>query len=871
MALLGTTHGDARAAAEQRGLTPAFQRPPDAVARPLPVGRAHHPAAVSHAMPSDRRRYYLTTAIAYANNKPGLHTLFEVIGADAIARWHRMLGDDTLFLTGTDEHSVNIAQRRPSEGRPPRDVRRREGGALQGGRGRAARSPRTGSSGRPTPTTSAAAQEMVRRAHANGDIYLGTYEGWYCPNEGFNGATDVIETARGDHCPNHPDVPLQWLTERNWFFRLSAYQERARALFRRAPRLRPARIPAQRDARLHPRQGLEDFSISRERRRLGHPVPDRRERRVGAARGRLVGPRGGHDLRLVRRADQLHHRAPGFPDDPEAFAHWWPADLHVIGKDIARFHTIFWPAMLWSAGLEAPRHVWVHGWLLAQGGERMSKSRGNFLDPNDVVAAFGSDGARYVALREVAFDRDTEVCWDSFVRRYNADLANDFGNLVNRTVSMTDRYLDGERPAPRRPGSPLGGAGRRRSRRTATASRGACCTRRWPALWEFVGAANQVVDAEQPWVLAKAARPATSEAAARLRGVLGDLVEACRLLGLAAAPFLPGDRAARPRPARLRLSRTAPTATAARRCSTSSRWGAHAAEPGALAHAEPLFPRLDVEGDAGRRLTATVRASEPCVADAPDRQPLPPPGRPVRGRRRRCPRRGATGRRRADPGPGLERRVVVERALELVDRHPWLDAAVGVHPARRGPGRRRRAGAGSSAWPPTRGSSRSARPGLDYDRVFSPLADQLDNLRRNLALALETGKPAILHCRSADGRARRAGRPGRGAPRGAGVGGAAWAPLSGTARRRSSTPSPGPLDYARDGPRPRPRRSLQRPRLPARRGGQRGGRPPRPARPAAGRDGRALSRSAGRAAPAQRARMGARHRRLGRGAERRGR
>ena len=224
-----------------------------------------------------------------------------------------------------------------------------------------------------------------------------------------------------------------------------------------------------------------------------------------------------------------------------AFERWWPADLHVIGKDIARFHTIFWPAMLWSAGLEAPRQVWVHGWLLAAGGERMSKSRGNFLDPNDFVAAFGQDGARYVALREVPFDRDAEVSWDSFVRRYNADLANDFGNLVNRTVSMVNRYLGGERP------DPMPEAEGRLS---------------WewhniPDVYRdeiegcllhdaldlligvFVPQANRLVDAEKPWELAKAWKAGDEAAGERLRGALGDLVEACRLIGIAAAPFLP--------------------------------------------------------------------------------------------------------------------------------------------------------------------------------------------------------------------------------------------------------------------------------------------------------------------------------------------
>ena len=188
----------------------------------------------------------------------------------------------------------------------------------------------------------------------------------------------------------------------------------------------------------------------------------------------------------------------GFPDDPDAFARWWPAELHVIGKDIARFHTIYWPAMLWSAGLEAPRQVWVHGFMTVQG-EKMSKSRGNFLDPAAVVDAFGADGARYVTLREVPFDRDADVSWDSFVRRYNADLANDFGNLVNRTVSMVDRYLDGERPAPRPVGeSPLA-EGWAATLRTVEERLDGCLLHDALAeLWEFVRGANKTVDAEQP-------------------------------------------------------------------------------------------------------------------------------------------------------------------------------------------------------------------------------------------------------------------------------------------------------------------------------------------------------------------------------------
>jgi methionyl-tRNA synthetase len=543
---------------------------------------------------SDRPRYYLTTSIAYANNQPGLHTLYEVIAADVIARWYRMSGVETRFLTGTDEHSINIAQSAVDEGRTARewvDERVAMFKAAEDALGIAPdRFIRT-----TDPDHIRSAQEMVRRAHANGDIYLGTYEGWYCPNEGFLNATDVRETAKGTICPNHPDVPLQWLTEKNWFFRLSAYQERLERHFADHPDF--VQPEYRRNEMLgFIRGGLQDFSISRERTPGGWGIPFP----IAADGSNARREDGSWDpdagvIYVWFDALINYITGAGFPDDADAFARWWPADLHIIGKDIARFHTIFWPAMLWSAGLEAPRHVWVHGWLLAAGGERMSKSRGNFLDPNDFVRAFGQDGARYVVLREVPFDRDAEVSWDSFVRRYNADLANDFGNLLNRTVSMTTRYLGAERPAPRGAGDSALAEGWVDTLRLVRERLEGCLLHDALAeLWEFVRGANKVVDAEQPWVLAKAAKAGDAAAAARLRDVLGDLLEACRLVGLAVAPFMP-DAAPRVL-AQLGFGYAYGTdGNGGPPILDELAWGAHAAETGRVAAPEPLFPRLESE------------------------------------------------------------------------------------------------------------------------------------------------------------------------------------------------------------------------------------------------------------------------------------
>jgi methionyl-tRNA synthetase len=245
---------------------------------------------------------------------------------------------------------------------------------------------------------------------------------------------------------------------------------------------------------------------------------------------------------------------------------------------------------------------------MAAGGERMSKSRGNFLDPTDFVAAFGTDGARYVLLREVPFDRDAEVSWDSFVRRYNADLANDFGNLVNRTVSMTRRYLQGVRPMPRTAWeSPLGDGWPASLGRYVDALEGCRLHDALGELWDFVGRANRLVDAEKPWELAKAWTGGDQAAGDRLRGVLGDLVEACRVVGLAGAPFLPGTAP------RVLSQLGFPYAYGADGNGgppilEELGWAAHGRDAGRVADPEPLFPRLDVE---------EVAAAEPePIADA---------------------------------------------------------------------------------------------------------------------------------------------------------------------------------------------------------------------------------------------------------------
>ena len=463
----------------------------------------------------DRERFYLTTAIFYPSPKPALHSMFEAIGADTIARYHRLAGRDVRFLTGVDEHSANVERDAREQGIDPRTLIDPWAATWQ------ATFERYGiSADRFIRTTDAdhadASTEMVRRAQANGDVYEGVYSGWFC--NGCNEFKTDQQLVNG-RCPDHPTLEPAWLEESNYFFRLSAYQERLERLYAENPSFcEPEHFRNEVLGWL--KDGLRDFSISRSGATWGIPFP------------------GDPDHRIYVWFDALTNyvTGAGFPNDPDAFARWWPADLHIIGKNITRFHCLYWPAMLMSAGLPLPRRVFAHGFMLDRG-EKMSKTAGNVRDPDDTAAIFGVDGVRYMVLREVPFDRDADVSTEAFVRRYNADLANDLGNLANRTISMAGRYLDGALPPLADDGNPADAELRRTAARVVTAYRaameGQLVDQALAAMMELVRAGNGYAESQAPWSLHKAGETE------RVGQVLAVMAEACRIIGHLLAPVAP--------------------------------------------------------------------------------------------------------------------------------------------------------------------------------------------------------------------------------------------------------------------------------------------------------------------------------------------
>ena len=519
---------------------------------------------------TERDTYYLTTAIFYPSERPALHSMFEAIGADMIARYQRLIGRETRFLTGLDEHSANVERDARERGMDPRDLIDPWAATWQRAFERYAisfdRFIRTTDADHAT-----ASIEMVKRAQANGDVYQGVYSGWFCT--GCNEFKTDQQLVDG-RCPDHPTLDPQWLEENNYFFRLSAYQERLEQLYADNPSF--CEPPHFRNEVLGwLREGLRDFSISRSGTTWGIPFP------------------GDEAHRIYVWFDALTNylTGAGFPNDEAEMAKWWPADLHVIGKNITRFHCLYWPAMLMSAGLPLPKQVFAHGFMLDVTGQRMSKTTGNTEDPDEMADRFGVDGVRYMVLAEVPFERDTNVTFDGFVRRYNADLANDLGNLVNRTISMANRYLDGRLPAVADATQPADLEIRGTAERVVAAYHVAMTEHHLAdalaAMMELVGATNGYAEGQAPWALNKAG---DSE---RLGQVLAVMAEACRIIGHLLAPVAPD--AAR----RLEEQLGAPPSYDERGAGGPGldallAWGGgpsdwHSGSP------TPLFPRIEVE------------------------------------------------------------------------------------------------------------------------------------------------------------------------------------------------------------------------------------------------------------------------------------
>lgn len=374
--------------------------------------------------------FYVTTAIAYPNGEPHIGHAYEMIATDAIARWARLEGKDVFFLTGTDEHGIKMVQTAAAQGVTPRELADRNSARF-----REMATNLNISNDDFIRTTEQrhkeSTQEIWKRMAAsnNGDIYQSTYKGWYSVrDEAYFDEAELTEGPNGKKlAPTGAEV--NWVEEPSYFFRLSAYQDRLLKLYEDQPEFI---APKERRNEIisFVKGGLQDLSISRTTFDWGIPVPDA----------------PGHVMYVWIDALTNYITGVGFPDDKGAqFQKYWPANLHVIGKDIIRFHTVYWPAFLMSAGIPVQKRVFAHGFLTSEG-KKMSKSLGNVVDPFGVVEEFGTDPVRYYCLREVSFGQDGDWGREKFVNRNNADLANNFGNLAQRSLSMIQKNFAGVMP-----------------------------------------------------------------------------------------------------------------------------------------------------------------------------------------------------------------------------------------------------------------------------------------------------------------------------------------------------------------------------------------------------------------------------------------
>ena len=466
-------------------------------------------------------RFYLTTAIDYANGDPHIGHAYEKIGADVIARYRRLAGDDVHFLIGMDEHGQKVAQAAADRGIGPQEFVDQIAELFR------SMWSRLGISNdqfiRTTePAHKAGARALIKRIHASSpdDFYERTYEGWYCVGcELFKRENEIAD----GKCVLHPTRELQWTEERNWFFRLSNYSEFLKRLYAEHPDfIQPESRRNEMLALLS--SGLEDISITRSKLSWAIPFP------IASSTGETQGTWVWFD------ALPNYLTATGYPDGP--WRDRWPADLHVIGKDINRLHTIVWPAMLQAAELPLPRRVWAHGFVNFAG-ERFSKSAGVKLDVGGAVERFGPDALRYFLMREVPFDTDGNFSWERFEDRYAADLANALGNLASRSIAMVERYREGVVPAGARTAVDAVDAEDLRAYHAAMdGGRGFLLHEGLQAVWRMVARGNEYVDRQAPWKQAK--DPAMASA---LDETLASLVRQLARFAILLQPFMPGKAA----------------------------------------------------------------------------------------------------------------------------------------------------------------------------------------------------------------------------------------------------------------------------------------------------------------------------------------
>ncbi|WP_159586033.1 methionine--tRNA ligase [Chelativorans xinjiangense] len=465
-----------------------------------------------------RETFYITTAISYPNGSPHIGHAYELIATDALARFQRCDGKDVMFLTGTDEHGIKMLQTARKEGISARELANRNTPEFQ----RMAKALNASNDDfiRTTEERHRIASQAIWKAMAdNGDIYLGSYSGWYSVrDEAYYGEEET--EVREDGVRYGPQgTPVEWVEEESYFFRLSAYQEPLLKLYEEHPGF-IGPVERKNEIASFVRSGLRDLSISRTTFDWGVPVP-------GDER---------HVMYVWVDALTNYITAAGYPDQEAERWRYWPADVHVIGKDITRFHAIYWPAFLMSAGMPLPKRIFSHGFLFNRG-EKMSKSVGNVIDPFALIEHYGLDQVRYFFLREVPFGQDGSYSHDAIVNRTNADLANDLGNLAQRSLSMIAKNCDGkvpERGALAEADATILDRAEKALETAREAMGRQAIHAALAAVFEVVAEANRYFAGQEPWALRKSDP-------ARMETVLYTTAEVLRRVGILCQPYIPAS------------------------------------------------------------------------------------------------------------------------------------------------------------------------------------------------------------------------------------------------------------------------------------------------------------------------------------------